>query len=795
MKNKYLISLFYLIFCVFNSVAQANEITFETDEIEVLDNGNKIITSEGLARSTEDNLEIKADRFDYNKNLSVLNANGNGLAKFKNDNIEIESDNFYFNQKKSILKANGNVRVKDLTNNFLLMSNEIIYDTKNKEIESKSTSKIKDDFGNLFLSENFVFILNENLIKFEDLELIDNQNNKLKTDKAFVNTVSKKLIGKDISIDFNNKSFQKDNEPRLKGNTIISDTNQTIIKKGVFTTCKKNDDCPPWQLSAKEIRHDKSKKMVYYKEAWLKIYDKPVFYFPKFFHPDPTVKRQSGFLMPTFEDSSLLGGSFQLPYYHVISDNKDFTLKSRFYNEDRLSLQSEYRQANKNSDHILDFSFTGEKDISSKNHFFLKTIKRLNFSYFEESDLDFQIQHVSNDTYLKTFKFESPIIKDYDILTSSVKIKASKEDLFLDLDFSVFEDLSKKQNDRYEYIFPSYNLLKIFDNNEEYNGTFSLNSSGNIKNYNTNVLEKVVINDLHYNSNYIITDSGIRNGYNFLIKNVNSNGENSLNYKNKLNQQLFSLAEYNSSYPLKKRTAKYNNILNPSISLRYSPSETKNLRNKESRIDTNNVFSLNRMSINDSIESGASLTYGTEFKKTNEQELDIIDAKIANIVRLKEEKKLPGNSSIGKKTSDIFGSINYNPNKYIGTGYDFARKSNLRDNSYEILKGQLNINNFVTSFEYLNENNTSAQQSFITNNTSYKLNDTASLIFETRKNKKTRLTEFYNLIYQYRNDCLTAAIEYNKDYYTDRDLKPSENIFIKLTIIPFGETSSPNLKQ
>ena len=795
MKNKYLISLFYLIFCVFNSVAQANEITFETDEIEVLDNGNKIITSEGLARSTEDNLEIKADRFDYNKNLSVLNANGNGLAKFKNDNIEIESDNFYFNQKKSILKANGNVRVKDLTNNFLLMSNEIIYDTKNKEIESKSTSKIKDDFGNLFLSENFVFILNENLIKFEDLELIDNQNNKLKTDKAFVNTVSKKLIGKDISIDFNNKSFQKDNEPRLKGNTIISDTNQTIIKKGVFTTCKKNDDCPPWQLSAKEIRHDKSKKMVYYKEAWLKIYDKPVFYFPKFFHPDPTVKRQSGFLMPTFEDSSLLGGSFQLPYYHVISDNKDFTLKSRFYNEDRLSLQSEYRQANKNSDHILDFSFTGEKDISSKNHFFLKTIKRLNFSYFEESDLDFQIQHVSNDTYLKTFKFESPIIKDYDILTSSVKIKASKEDLFLDLDFSIFEDLSKKQNDRYEYIFPSYNLLKIFDNNEEYNGTFSLNSSGNIKNYNTNVLEKVVINDLHYNSNYIITDSGIRNGYNFLIKNVNSNGENSLNYKNKLNQQLFSLAEYNSSYPLKKRTAKYNNILNPSISLRYSPSETKNLRNKESRIDTNNVFSLNRMSINDSIESGASLTYGTEFKKTNEQELDIIDAKIANIVRLKEEKKLPGNSSIGKKTSDIFGSINYNPNKYIGTGYDFARKSNLRDNSYEILKGQLNINNFVTSFEYLNENNTSAQQSFITNNTSYKLNDTASLIFETRKNKKTRLTEFYNLIYQYRNDCLTAAIEYNKDYYTDRDLKPSENIFIKLTIIPFGETSSPNLKQ
>ena len=69
-----------------------------------------------------------------------------------------------------------------------------------------------------------------------------------------------------------------------------------------------------------------------------------------------------------------------------------------------------------------------------------------------------------------------------------------------------------------------------------------------------------------------------------------------------------------------------------------------------------------------------------------------------------------------------------------------------------------------------------------------------NLIFETRKNKKTKLTEFYNLVYQYTNDCLIAAIEYNKDYYSDRDLKPEENIFFKLTIIPFGQTSSPNLK-
>ena len=50
-------------------------------------------------------------------------------------------------------------------------------------------------------------------------------------------------------------------------------------------------------------------------------------------------------------------------------------------------------------------------------------------------------------------------------------------------------------------------------------------------------------------------------------------------------------------------------------------------------------------------------------------------------------------------------------------------------------------------------------------------------------------------MYQYRNDCLIAAIQYNKDYYTDRALKANESIYINLTIIPFGETKSPNLKK
>ena len=105
------------------------------------------------------------------------------------------------------------------------------------------------------------------------------------------------------------------------------------------------------------------------------------------------------------------------------------------------------------------------------------------------------------------------------------------------------------------------------------------------------------------------------------------------------------------------------------------------------------------------------------------------------------------------------------------------------------------MNKFVTSFEFLQEDDEVGSESYLSNETSYNFNDASSLKYRTRRNKKTDFTEFYNLIYEYKNDCLVAAIEYNKDYYEDRDIKPSEEIFFSLTITPFTSINSPNLNK
>ena len=78
-------------------------------------------------------------------------------------------------------------------------------------------------------------------------------------------------------------------------------------------------------------------------------------------------------------------------------------------------------------------------------------------------------------------------------------------------------------------------------------------------------------------------------------------------------------------------------------------------------------------------------------------------------------------------------------------------------------------------------------ESFIGNNTTFIIDDNNSLSFSARRNRKLDLTEYYNLVYEYKNDCLTAGIKYNKTYYEDRDLKPSENLFFSITLVPIGE--------
>ena len=497
--------------------------------------------------------------------------------------------------------------------------------------------------------------------------------------------------------------------------------------------------------------------------------------------------------MPQIIDSSSLGISVKLPYYKVISDNKDFTFSPRIFSETEGLFQNEYRQVNKDTKHIADFSLKA-KDSSSKTHFFSNSITKLNIDFFDVSEVELSLQATSDDNYLKTHNIKSEINANQSLLKSFLTFRGNSRDMNLETKVEAYEDLTKdKTSDKYEYIFPSYSFSKRFPSN--YSGAYELISKGNYKNYDTNIFEKVLINDLKFSSDPKITDFGFINNFNFLFKNVTSEGENSSNYKNKFNSENYGSIFYDLSYPMKKEGKFFDSFLTAKGSLMYSPNSNKDLKSLDRKIDINNIFTQNRLSLSDSVEGGESLTLGGEYSlKSKENGNDVVVAGLATIIRNSEERNLPNKSTINNQVSDIVGSLIFEPNGNLKFDYNFSMDNDLQSTNYNLLKSDISVNKFVTSFEFLQEDDEIGNESYLSNETSYNFNSANSLKYRTRRNKKTDFTEFYNLIYEYKNDCLTASIQYNKDYYSDNDLKPSEELFFSISIVPLATLNTPSAR-
>mgnify|MGYP000551002506 CR=1 FL=1 len=60
-----------------------------------------------------------------------------------------------------------------------------------------------------------------------------------------------------ITDNFNKKTFGNlENDPRLKAKSVKIKDQSSFLKKGVFTSCSKDNNCPPWSMYAEEIEHE-----------------------------------------------------------------------------------------------------------------------------------------------------------------------------------------------------------------------------------------------------------------------------------------------------------------------------------------------------------------------------------------------------------------------------------------------------------------------------------------------------------------------------------------------------------
>ena len=794
MRNNFLIShiIIFLVFISYFNLSKAEDFTFESTSIEINEEEKLIIAKDGVRVNSNDGLEIYSDQAKYFKNKKLLILNGNVIIKDKSQDIIIRGETIKY--EKSLEKIfSENITKIDINKNYKIVGSNIYFLRLKKKIWSNDPVVLNDNLNNKINANDFNYLVDNKRFLSSKMNFIDQESNKYITENSFIDLKKNKIAAKDIQIYFADGELGKN--ARLKGTSMISDNNITVIKNGIFTTCEIRDSCPPWVLKASEVKHDKAKKTIYYENSWLEFYDIPVFYFPKFFHPDPTIDRQSGFLTPSIIESSVNASSVQIPYYKVLSENKDLTISPRLYTNNDFMIQNEYRQVEKKSNFISDFSIKKFSDYS-KSHFFANS-KHLIENSFLYSDLEINLEKTSSDTYLKSENIVTNTneSKNQSLLNSFLKFNAYDENIKIFAEVGAFEDLTKeKDSDKFQFILPSFKISKIINTDLDLSGSLNYILSGSNQKKNTNVDEKYLINDLIYKSNSIFSKLGTNSNYKFLFKNSTKEGKNSTRYSNEVKSENYFAVSFESNLPLKKDYSGYKSNLTPKILAMYSPSKSEDLENDDKKINITNIFSNNRLGLNDSLEGGQSLTLGFDYKLRNLDDRDLLGISLGQIFRDKEDKRLPIKSKMRNKSSDVVGNINFSPTNNFQLNYNFSLDNNIDTVNYNKLETKLSVNNFITSFEFLEENNDIGSESYLKTDMSYSFNNRNSLTYSTRRNRKTNLTEFYNLIYEYKNDCLVAAIEYNKDYYQDRDLKPQEEIFFSISFTPFTSVNSPNLK-
>jgi len=799
-KSKILL-YFFIIFFSSNLILKADEFNISAKEI-TFDKDNNVLIGKGEVEVTDNEGKvIKSDKVIYEKENEFLTIEGN-VEFFDTLGNILKTNKAIYDKKAEIVNSYENSELKT-EGGYIINSKNIVYNIRDKILSSKENTILIDPDKNKASVSMFQYDTRKNLFSsIGNVKIEDIKKNKYFFKELHINTKNKEMIGSDVSVLLNPKDFgvKDTNDPRFVANDIFVSKNKSILSKGVFSVCPiKKDECPPWLLKAKKITHDKIKKTIYYEHATLKFYDIPIFYFPKFFHPDPTVKRQSGFLPPIFTDSTSIGTGFGLPYYWAISNDRDLTFTPKIYKNENPLFLNEYRQAFKNGFLILDTSYTegykktnSTKTDGSRNHIF----GELNYNFNDDdtylSELSLKVQKTSNDTYFRIHDINSALVDSSNTdLKNEINYSYQRDDFFFDISASAYEDLRKNTNSRYEYIAPNILFGKSFFT--EKFGTVSFKSNALLRNYDVDKHISSVTNDIVWNSNSFISAGGFINSVESIFKNTNYEAKNTSDYKTKgIINEFSGVVSYKSSLPMKKEKDYSSNIFSPTFMIRYAPGHMRNLSGDNINLKYANLYSTNKTSV---IEDGLSAILGFDFKINNKEsdgaEKEKFSLSLGQIFNIEDNKNLPSKSSLDQQTSDIVGEIKYNFSKIGSIDYKFSVDHNLGELNYNEISSGLNFGKIKFNLNYLEEQNHVGDEHYVNAGVDLNLNENNKLSFETRKNFKTESTELYDISYQYMMDCLSAGLVFRREFYEDSDIEAKDTLMFTIKFVPLGGIKAP----
>lgn len=671
-----------------------------------------------------------------------------------NDPVFLNADNINYDKENNIVTADGSVEISQ--GETIILADYVLYDQEKNVVVARGNVSMVDSTGSVYFAEEMA--LEEGL------------------KQGVVAQFKARLSDNSL---FSANAAKRYNE------------NVTELHKAIYSPCPvcagDADSNPLWQMRADHVMIDTEQQKVSYDDAFMEIYGVPVLYSPYFSHPTPNADNKSGLLTPTFKQSTNLGSVYKQPYYYTISPDKDFTIIPILTSLEGPVLAGEYRQRFNNGKMTFDGSITQpqtrdaggatDKGQNYRGHFNANG----DFNYDETTDWGFDLHRTSDDTYLRRYDFSNDslltsrfYVEKYDFINDGGRSSAGVQAL-------KFDGLTATDNAKTAPI-----VLPLFD----FNWQSPLRNNGDWFFLTGNIMSLTRQQGAEsrrfsatagWNLPYISSDGQVIEFEAHLRNDIYSVNEQPLPSGGKYNGQtgrILPEASVTWRYPLISRSGNISVTIEPIVMFSASPNggNSSKIPNEDSQVpefNTSNLFSPNRYSGYDQVETGSQISYGLRGQAQiyNDKYVDWL---LGQNYHTDTSSNFPFSNDPTSHLSDYVGKVGLNYDPFTLSYRTRLDKDTLAFNQNEV-DATANYYPFSIRTSYLRLNNdiTLGDREEISGSFNVNLTQKWQWGVATTRDLKISQPVSASTSLIYKNECIYILNTLGKTYTQDRDIKPA----------------------
>ncbi|HCK16898.1 MAG TPA: LPS-assembly protein LptD [Thalassospira sp.] len=688
-------------------------------------------TSGSEVRQPAPAILFSADEVDYNQDLQTVTARGN--VEISREGRILLADTVSYDRSQDVLTASGNVSITEPSG----------------EVTFASYVELSGDF-----KEGIV----------EDIYVLLDENTRIAGSGA-----------------------------RRSGG------NFTEIAKAVYSPCKVCEEdggnsTPLWRIRAARVLHDANAKTVEYKDARLEVAGVPILYSPYFQHPDPTVKRQSGLLAPSFGSTTHVGSYFSQPYYRAIDKSKDMTFTPTYTTDDGPLLATEYRQRFDSGEMEFVGSVTNDNEDKWKGH--IDAVGR--FDIDRTWRWGFDAEQATEKTYLSRYGFASP-----SVLTSNLFTEGFRAASYTRADAYYFQGLKSDDDlDTTPLVLPHM----------QFHGQSSPAKYGSVTTLDLDALS--LTRKEGANSHRVSAKAGwelphvgtmgdvtklslsVRSD-NYIVSDVSRTGKSDYDgYAGRI----LPLAAIDWQMPFVSNQGAYHQVITPMAMAAWSPNggnhdEIPNEDSQSFEFDDINLFAHDRFGGLDLAEDGFRASYGLEWGVYG-PDGGYTSAMVGQSYRANENDTFAAGSGLDEHLSDYVGRLTVSPNEYLDLTYRYRLDNDdlsARRNQVILNAGSIDTLRISTSYVHFTDDAGSEE-----------FDEREELYFQAER----QFTQFwsgraygrydidqsdpleYGVGFVYEDECFIFDGRIRRTFYQDQDLGESDEFLFRLVFKTLGEFAS-----